>query len=113
MPGVETSVPMLLAMVKKGKLDMSVLVRCCAQNAGDLFGLKKGRIAVGYDADLMMIDPSATSKIKIDELHSRCGWTPYEGYDALFPSAVFLRGEELIRDGHMVGERQGRDVIVH
>ncbi|OPY31317.1 MAG: dihydroorotase [Methanomassiliicoccales archaeon PtaU1.Bin124] len=112
-PGVETSVPMLLALVKKGKLDMSVLVRCCSQNAADLFGLKKGRIAVGYDADLMMIDPADMTKINVDELHSKCGWIPYEGQDALFPAAVFLRGEELIRDAHMVGERQGRDVIVH
>jgi dihydroorotase len=110
-PGVETMVPLMLSLVKKGKLDMSVLVRSCAHNAGDIFGLKKGRIAVGYDADLMIIDSSKTVRIEGESLHSKCGWTPFEGLDAIFPVSVFLRGEELIKEGSIVGERKGRDVI--
>jgi len=112
-PGVETSVPMALAMIKRGKLDLSVFVKCTSQNAAERFGLKKGRIAVGYDADLLIYDASQPVRIEAEMLHSKCGWTPFEGHEAIFPAAVFLRGEELIRDGHMVGERQGRDVIVH
>ncbi|QLH75232.1 MAG: dihydroorotase [Methanomassiliicoccales archaeon] len=110
-PGVETMVPIMLSLVKKGKLDMSVLVKCAAHNPGDIFGLKKGRIEPGYDADLMVIDPGRTTRIRGEDLHSKCGWTPFEKWDAIFPVSVFLRGEELIRDGNIVGERKGRDVI--
>ncbi|MFA5312586.1 MAG: dihydroorotase, partial [Methanomassiliicoccales archaeon] len=83
-PGVETMVPLMLTLVKKGKLEMSVLVSSCAHNAGDIFGLKKGRISVGYDADLMVIDPGRTVRIVGESLHSKCGWTPFEGWDAIF-----------------------------
>jgi dihydroorotase len=110
-PGVETTIPLMLNLVRKGKLDLGVLVRCCAQNPGEMFGLRKGKIIIGNDADLMVIDSSARKKICGEELHSRCGWTPFEGWEGIFPEVVFLRGEELIKDGNIVGERKGRDVV--
>ena len=110
-PGVETSVPLMLNLVKKGRLDLGLLSRCCAQNPGERFGLKKGRLAVGYDADLMVIDPGKVVRIKADRLHSKCAWTPYERLEAIFPEMVFLRGDALIEEGNIVGERKGRDVI--
>ncbi|MFA5313487.1 MAG: hypothetical protein WC375_09270, partial [Methanomassiliicoccales archaeon] len=70
-----------------------------------------GGISVGYDADLMVIDPGRTVRIVGESLHSKCGWTPFEGWDAIFPVSVFLRGEELIKEGSIVGERKGRDVV--
>jgi len=110
-PGVETMVPMMLSFVKRGMLDMSVLVNCSAHNPGSIFGLKKGKIEAGYDADLMIIDPGRSVRIEADSLHSKCGWTPYERREAIFPVSVFLRGEELIKEGSIVGERKGRDVV--
>ncbi len=110
-PGVETSVPLMLNLVKKGRLDLGLLARCCAQNPGERFGLKKGRLAVGYDADLMVIDPGKVVRIKSDHLHSKCAWTPYERLEAIFPEMVFLRGDALIEEGNIVGERKGRDVV--
>jgi dihydroorotase len=110
-PGVETSVPLMLNLVKKGKLDLGLLVRCCAQRPAERFGLKKGRLAVGYDADIMVIDPGKVVRIEADELHSRCAWTPYERFEAIFPDMVFLRGDALIEEGNIVGERKGRDVV--
>ena len=110
-PGVETSVPLMLNLVKKGRLDLGLLVRCCSQRPGERFGLKKGRLAMGYDADLMVIDPGKVVRIKAEELHSRCAWTPYERFEAIFPEMVFLRGDALIEDGNIVGERKGRDVV--
>lgn len=110
-PGVETMMPLMLNLVRKGKLDMGVLMRCCAQNPAKMFGLRKGRIMIGNDADLMVIDSSVKKKICGEELHSKCGWTPFEGWEGIFPEVVFLRGEELIKDGNIVGERKGRDVV--
>jgi len=112
MPGVETTVPILLAMVKRERLPMHLLVRCACQRPAEVFGLNKGEIAVGKDADLMVVDPRKLSNISAEELYSKAGWSPYEGVEALFPEAVFLRGRQLIEDGELIGDRKGRDVVL-
>jgi dihydroorotase len=111
-PGVETSVPIMMAMVKRGQVPLERLVSAACTRPAELFRLPKGMIEVGRDADLMVIDPKMTTEIKARNLHSKCGWTPYEGFEAIFPTAVFLRGMELVESNSLVGERKGRDVVV-
>ncbi len=111
MPGVETQVPVMLSLVKKGTLPLDVLVRAMAERPAALFGLNKGRIEVGRDADLMIVDTRSMGGIKVNNLHSKCGWTLYEGFDAIFPHAVMLRGSVVVEEGSVVGERAGRDVF--
>ncbi len=111
MPGVETTVPMLLAMVKKGSLPLEVLVRAMAERPAEIFGLNKGAIEEGKDADLIVVDPRAVAGIKVNNLHSKCGWTLFEGYDAIFPRATYVRGRAVVEDGDIAGEREGRDVV--
>jgi dihydroorotase len=110
-PGVETSLPLMLQLVKRGMLELPLLVRAACYNPAHLFGLNKGYIDVGMDADLIVVDPRATSKIKGDGLHSRCGWTPYEGWDAIFPHSALVRGTMVVEDGDVSGERVGRNVV--
>lgn len=110
-PGVETMVPIIMQHVRDRHLDLSGAVRRLCERPGEIFGVPKGKIAVGYDADLMVFDMTSTTTVKADMLHSRCGWTPYEGVEAVFPKAVFLRGQLMMKDGSQVGERMGRDVV--
>ncbi len=110
-PGVETAVPLMLSQVKKGALPLGTFVRASSERSAEVFGLNKGSIAEGKDADLMVVDPLESVRIKADRLHSKCGWTLYEGYEAIFPHAVFLRGQLLIEEANLVGERRGRDVV--
>jgi len=91
---------------------VEVLVSAMAEKPASVFGLEKGRLEVGRDADLMVIDPRAASPIKVNNLHSKCGWTPFEGREAIFPHMVFVRGQLVVEDGDPVGERVGRDVVV-
>jgi dihydroorotase len=112
MPGVETQIPMLLALVKKGMLPLDVLVKAMAERPAEVFGLNKGKIEEGKDADLMIVDPRAMTAIKVNNLHSKCGWTLYEGYDALFPHTTMVRGQIVVEEGSIAGERAGRDVTV-
>lgn len=112
MPGVETQVPLMLALVKKGALPLDVLVRAMAERPAEVFSLKKGRIEEGRDADLMVVDTRALGGIKVNNLHSKCGWTLYEGFDAIFPYATYVRGHKVVEDGAIAGERVGRDVVV-
>jgi dihydroorotase len=53
----------------------------------------KGRLEVGFDADLIIVDPRALQPIKAEMLHSKAGWTPFEGMDAVFPKYTLSRGE--------------------
>ncbi|MEM4232496.1 MAG: dihydroorotase family protein [Thermoplasmata archaeon] len=112
MPGVETTVPLMLRLATERDLDIAgVIMRVC-QRPGEIFGLRKGKIAEGYDADLMVVDFDRTTTITSESLLSKCGWSAFEGVPAIFPKAVFARGEVMMEDGHQVGESKGRDVVV-
>jgi dihydroorotase len=110
MPGVETSIPLMLALVKKGLLPLQTLVRACAETPAQVFGLNKGALEVGRDADLIVVDPSDMVQVKARDLRAKCGWTAFEGRDAIFPRAVMLRGQMVMEDGGIVAERGGRCV---
>lgn len=110
MPGVETTLPMMIQLVKERHLTLPDVVKRMSKRPAELHGLNKGRIEVGYDADLVVLDHSASREIKADNLHHKCAWTPYEGRLGVFPKAVFLRGEIMIEDGSLIGERCGRGV---
>ena len=111
MPGVETMVPLMLHLVEEKHLDLASVVRRVCTRPGEIFGVSKGKIAEGYDADLMVVDFSSCLMTKAEHMHSKCGWTAFEGMPAIFPKAVFVRGEMILDQGEQVGERIGRDVI--
>lgn len=97
-PGVETMYPLFLAEVKKEHLSFARLISLLCERPAELMNLSKGKIEVGRDADFVIIDFKETTTIKSDNLHSKCGWTPFENMPAIFPSDVFLRGERIIED---------------
>lgn len=104
LPGVETTIPVMMALVARRKLPLAALLKASAELPARRFALRtKGKIAVGMDADLAVYDPSNRRKIDRTKLHSRCGWTPFELREAVFPSHVFLRGQALVTDGAFVG----------
>jgi dihydroorotase len=111
MPGVETMMPLMLHLVEEGHLELGGVVRRLCTKPAEIFGVPKGKIMEGYDADLVVVDFSSCISVRSDRLHSKCGWTAYEGMPAIFPKAVFVRGELVVEDGEQVGERIGRDVI--
>ncbi len=110
LPGVETGYSMMLAMVKKGFLSLETLIRAAAYTPAQTFGLNKGEIAQGRDADLVIIDPRELREIRGRDMHSKCGWTPFEGKEALFPQAVFLRGKLVMNEGSIIADHIGREV---
>jgi dihydropyrimidinase len=81
-PGSETTLPVLYSCgVAAGRIDMAGLVRLLAVNPARVFGLwpRKGRIAPGADADLVLFDPAARGRLSAAELHSAAGYSPFEG----------------------------------
>lgn len=106
-PGIQYYYPMLLDAVTQGKISLARAVDAAAVQPSEAFGLagSKGRIAVGYDADLVVADPSAAWSITNEGVLSRCGWTPYDGRTiSARIDATLVRGESVFEDGNVVGK---------
>lgn len=100
-PGVETTLPLLMARVFYKQIELARVVDACCRAPAVRFGLPKGQIAVGYDADFAVFDPRDVKRVRADTLHSKCGWTPFEGLFAVMPAAVFIRGDEIMAEGEV------------
>ena len=104
-PGVETRMGLLYTYgVMTGKLTMNEFVALTSTNAAKLFGLfpRKGTIAPGSDADLVVWDPRVSSTITVETLHQQVDYTPYEGFNQLGQATqVFLRGQQVVKDGRL------------
>ncbi|MFQ3320087.1 MAG: dihydroorotase [Natronomonas sp.] len=99
-PGVETALPLLLEEARKGTIDYERVRDVTAANVADIFELpRKGEIAEDNDADLVLVDPDASVPIRGEKLHSRCGWTPFEGRQAVFPELTMVRGAVVFHEG--------------
>jgi dihydroorotase len=112
MPGVQTLLPVMLTHVAEGRLSLERLVDLTSHGANRLFGLAdKGRLAVGYDADLTLVDLKARRTIAHAQMASRVGWTPFDGMEAKgWPMATIVRGRVIMRDDEVVAPHLGQPV---
>ncbi|MCL1978871.1 MAG: dihydroorotase family protein [Methanomassiliicoccaceae archaeon] len=109
-PGVETTIPIVMNMVRKNAIPLSQAVSMGSETPAASFGMKKGKIGEGYDADLAVFDMRKFTDIDIRKLHSKAGHTPYGGWEAVFPETVIVGGEVQINGGEFCGDRTGKDV---
>jgi dihydropyrimidinase len=108
-PGVATRLPILFSEgVVKGRIDINRFVALTSSNHAKMYGLypRKGTIAVGSDADIVIWDPDATRKITHDLLHDGSDYTPYEGIEvAGWPVLTIVRGKVVVRNGTLEGAK--------
>ncbi|HEY8263709.1 MAG TPA: dihydroorotase [Methyloceanibacter sp.] len=111
MPGVQTLVPVMLDHVNKGRLSLARFVDLTSAGPQRIFGIAgKGRIAVGYDADLTIVDLKLQKTITDDWIASKCGWTPFAGRNVQgWPVGTILRGNIAMWDGEL-GQPSGAPV---
>ena len=112
MPGVQTLLPVMLDHVNAGRLSLLRLMDLTSAGPARIYGiLAKGRIAVGFDADLSLVDLGARRLIENDWIASRCGWTPFAGRQVRgWPVATVVRGHVVMREGEIMGQAQGAPV---
>ncbi len=108
-PGIETRVPLIFSEgVMKGRIDIQKFVDVISTKPAKLFGLypQKGEIAVGSDADLVIIDPNKEVAISNDMLHQNVDYTPFEGITVQgYPVLTMLRGKVIVRNNDFIGEK--------
>lgn len=108
-PGIEERVSLLYTYgVRRGTLSLHRFVDAASTRAAKLFGLfpRKGAIAAGSDADLVIFDPHYRGVISAATQHTNCDYSGFEGFAVEGrPSIVTVRGKVQVRDGKFVGER--------
>jgi dihydroorotase len=112
MPGVQTLVPVMLDHVNKGRLAIERFVDLTSHGPSRIFGIaRKGRIAEGYDADFTIVDLKKKATITNGWIESKCGWTPYDGYDVTgWVAGTFVRGRCVMWQGDILGTAHGQPV---
>jgi dihydroorotase len=112
MPGVQTLVPVMLDHVNKGRLSIERFVDLTSHGPARIFGIsQKGRIAEGFDADLTIVDLRKKRVIENKWIESKCGWTPYDGYEVTgWPQGTFVRGQKVMWEDQILGKAGGQAV---
>ncbi|HEY6024692.1 MAG TPA: dihydroorotase [Pseudolabrys sp.] len=112
MTGVQTLVPIMLDHVNAGRLSLLRFVDLTSAGPARLFGIAaKGRIAVGYDADVTVVDLKRRETITDKWVASRAGWTPYDGVAVVgWPVGTLIRGRKVMWEGSLASPSQGECV---
>ncbi|MCX6028891.1 MAG: amidohydrolase family protein [Chloroflexi bacterium] len=121
MPGIESRLSLLYTFgVRAGRLTLARWVEACCTGPARIFGLvgRKGVLAVGADADVVIFDPEREAVLThagathlggaphVHRLHENCDYTPYEGLRLRgWPALTMLRGQVIARDGEFVGQQ--------
>lgn len=112
MPGVQTLVPVMLTHVNEGRLSLQRFIDLSSAGPHRVFGIAgKGRIALGYDADFTIVDMNARRVIRAEDQATRCGWTPFDGFEAKgWPLATIIRGNVVMREGEVAAGGLGEPI---
>jgi dihydropyrimidinase len=106
-PGVEVRLPILWSRgVVEGRITPNQFVALTSTNHAKVYGLypKKGSIAAGFDADIVIWDPNKKETIRQEIMHHGTDYTPYEGQRVTgWPVMTILRGKVIAEDGKIVG----------
>jgi len=112
LPGIEARLSLVHNFgVNDRELPLSSWVSACCTAPARRMGLpRKGALLPGYDADVVIFDPTREKTIRADDLKETAGWTPYQGLNVVgWPRTVLLRGAEIVLDEQFVGlPGQGR-----
>ena len=112
LPGVQTLLPVLLDQVARGRFGLERLVDLTSAGPARVYGISgKGSLAMGLDADLVLVDLQRRETLTNEWIRSRCGFTPYAGLTVTgWPVTTVLRGQIVVRDGEAMAPASGEPV---
>ncbi len=103
-PGLDTLVPAVLDLAARGAIDNPTVARVLAETPAQIFGIagRKGRLAPGADADLVLVDPEMEREVTPEGILSRAGRSPFEGHVLRgWPVLTILRGRVVAETGRL------------
>ena len=103
MPNVENSLALMLNEMQRGACTLEQLVHWMCEAPALVWDIvDKGRIAEGYDADLVLVDLAKTTTVRNAEQLTKCGWSAWDGAELTgWPVRTWVRGQEVFRDGRV------------
>ena len=109
MPGVQTILPVMLDHVNNKKLQLEQLMKLMCENPVKIFGIKnKGFLKENYDADITIVDLNKSIKIQNEDIQSKCGWSPFNGYSFKgSPVVTIVNGKIKMKKGKIIGNPEG------
>lgn len=112
-PGVETSLALMLDAVNRKKIGIARLQEIMCENPAKIFGIKnKGIIKEGYDADLVVVDMGIKKKVDNKRILSKCGWSPFDGFELKgWPVMTIVNGNIVMDNGKINKDSRGKEAI--
>jgi len=112
MPGVQTLLPVMLTHVNQDRLTLARLVDLVCAGPARVYGLaRKGRVALGMDADLTLVDLKRRVRLTDSMMVSKCGWTPFVDMETVgWPVATVVRGNVVMQNGELLNGPVGQAV---
>ncbi len=99
MPGVETSLPIMLTQAIKGRCTVSQVAHWMSTAPAAAYGIpNKGKIEPGYDADLVLVDMQTYAPVRREDLQTKCGWSPFEGWELTGWPVITIVGGQVVYD---------------
>ncbi|WP_067076255.1 dihydroorotase [Methanoculleus horonobensis] len=99
-PGVETMVPLLVAAVQRGRITLASVIEKTSWRPAAILGIPRAGFEPGDRADYALY-PDEITRIDASRLHAKCGWSPFEGLDAVFPEEVIVGGTRAYAHGDL------------
>ena len=97
LPSIQQSLPVLLTIAHDNEIPLTRIASVFSENASKIYNLGRGKIAKGFDADLVVFDYGRTFEVRTSDQYSKCGWTPYEGEILRgVIEKVYINGKEII-----------------
>jgi dihydroorotase len=110
MPGVETSLPLMLTQAVQGRCSVAQVSHWMSSAVAKIYKIpNKGAIAPGFDADLVLVDLNTYHPVLREELLTKCGWSPFEGWNLTgWPVITIVGGEVVYERGKLHTEVRGK-----
>jgi dihydroorotase len=112
-PGLETTLPLMLTMMKKNRLTIDMLIRLFAEKPAEIFKLKgRGRLEQGMKADIVAVDLKEKFKVNASRFHSKAKYSPYDGWEVQGkPIKTFVNGRLVMDEQEIVAKAGSSNVI--
>jgi dihydroorotase len=113
MPGVETSLPVMLTQAQQGKCTIAQVSNWMSTAVAKAYNIpNKGLIAPGYDADLVLVDVKNYRPVLREELLTKCGWSPFEGWNLTgWPVVTIVNGQVVYEKGKVNPNIRGKALV--